>query len=264
MQAVSNLWLPIPQTVYLLKTGNLRKAREFPEDGPDPNFLVFLVSRALTNLAWNVAFAHIVPLDPTATKEQRIDALEAIRQSLASASVQSELGVYGTGLKALRQILVDGLITGKASRSPEGPFEVTDPVEFTRLDLAGEHAVHSVTKRVVLYNVRVSARELLNLRQAVLSGAVNIDELQAADGKPSRPKPSGGWQKLQWIRAREVAMEWLVDNGCPARGDGKQAELERHIASWLTNNGYEAKESSIRRHVSGWIEERRRDLGIQE
>jgi len=40
VQAVSEVWLSVPQAVFLLLTGDLERAQGFPED--DPNFLVFL------------------------------------------------------------------------------------------------------------------------------------------------------------------------------------------------------------------------------
>jgi hypothetical protein len=64
---------------------------------------------------------------------------------------------------------------------------------------------------------------------------------------PSREKPF-------WPAAREIGMAWLTDNGCPARGDGNQAGLERHVAEWLEVRGHVASESAVRRHVRCWIE----------
>jgi hypothetical protein len=62
----------------------------------------------------------------------------------------------------------------------------------------------------------------------------------------------------KWRDAGEAAMKWLDDNGWPERGDGNQAKLERYIATWLGEHGYEeAGEATIRRHVVRWIEKRR-------
>jgi hypothetical protein len=48
------------------------------------------------NEPYRLFSSGVVPPDPTATKEQRIDALVAIRQSVASASEQSEQGYMET------------------------------------------------------------------------------------------------------------------------------------------------------------------------
>jgi hypothetical protein len=57
-------------------------------------------------------------------------------------------------------------------------------------------------------------------------------------------------------------MEWLEQNGCPQKGDGEQAQLEKHIADWLSGRGHDAAEITIRRHVKGWMEEFRERIGM--
>jgi hypothetical protein len=254
VQAVPDVWLSIPQAVFLLSTGDLERARGFPEGSPD--FLVFLVARTLASKP------VFVPLGPLAEAKQRVEVWEAIRQKLAAEAPDAE--IYRLGLKALRQILADGVARGKGSRRLAGSFELIDPVEFTRVDLAMVHAIHVVTKEIVWYNVRVSGHDLLELRQLVQSSsAANLGDLSLTDSEPDRPTRSGGWQHPKWRGARNAAMAWLIDYGCPESGDGNQAELERHIASWLETRGHDAGESSIRRHVAGWIKERREELGLK-
>src|SRR5205807_8874583 len=70
---------------------------------------------------------------------------------------------------------------------------------------------------------------------------------------PSREKPF-------WPDVHVAAHEWLVENGCPAPGDGNQASLERFVAVWLENHGHEASESATRRHAARCIRERRAEL----
>lgn len=82
-------------------------------------------------------------------------------------------------------------------------------------------------------------------------GSAGANKRQAA--RPSR-------EKLFWPTARKAGLEWLRDNGCPASGDGNQAELERFVARWLENHGYDASEATVRRHVVRWIKERRAEL----
>jgi hypothetical protein len=72
------------------------------------------------------------------------------------------------------------------------------------------------------------------------------------DNKPVRP-PSR--EKEFWPAAREAAVEWLKENGCPAPNDGNQAALEKHVSEWLEDHRHEASESAIRRHVVRWIKE---------
>jgi hypothetical protein len=77
------------------------------------------------------------------------------------------------------------------------------------------------------------------------------------------PKPRGGKKAAPfWELAGVVASEWLDDNGCPAPGDGHQAELEKHITEHLGNQGHYPAESTIRRYVGRWIGKRRTELGI--
>ena len=65
---------------------------------------------------------------------------------------------------------------------------------------------------------------------------------------PSRLKPF-------WPQAEAVATRWLEENGCPRRGDGNQAILEKVVADWIDEHGWEAGESTIRRHVRTCIED---------
>jgi hypothetical protein len=245
-----NVWLSVPQAVFLLVTGDLKRAREFNEH--DPHFLVFLVARTLSSECVSV------PLDPSAGEPQRLEARKEIKQKL-SAEIPKD--IYGAGVKALCQIIGDGIVRAKGSRSLDGPVEQIDPVEFTRVNLRILHAVNAFTKAVVWYHLRISARDLIILRQLVQSGgAAPADTLSGFinHNGPSRPQRD---THPKWQGARDAAMEWLSDNGCPARRDGNQAELERHITTWLDKRGYDAGESSIRRHVAGWIKERREELG---
>lgn len=64
-----------------------------------------------------------------------------------------------------------------------------------------------------------------------------------------------------WAAAEEEAMRWLADEGYPMPGDGRQAELERHIASWLQERGHEPAEPTIRNHVRDWIAKFRVQIG---
>ena len=73
----------------------------------------------------------------------------------------------------------------------------------------------------------------------------------------SRRKGKGRIPNPVWKDAKTEAMKWLKDNGCPASGDGRQTDLEGHIADFLDSRGYDLAESTIRSHVAGWIVEYR-------
>jgi hypothetical protein len=73
----------------------------------------------------------------------------------------------------------------------------------------------------------------------------------------SRRKGKGRIPNPVWKDAKTEAMKWLKDNGCPASGDGRQTDLEGHIADFLDSRGYDLADSTIRSHVAGWIVEYR-------
>jgi hypothetical protein len=93
---------------------------------------------------------------------------------------------------------------------------------------------------------------------AITMAAARRVRSKPRDDKPVRRPPSR--EKKFWQAAREAAVEWLIENGCPAPNDGHQAELERHVTEWLEGHGYEAGESSVRRHAASWIKEYREKL----
>jgi hypothetical protein len=193
-----------------------------------------------------------VPLDSLGCIEQTAQALQLIKQKLADAPKTKN---YDAGVKALLEILSKGLARAKGSRSLGGLFELIDPVEFTRVNFKTVHAVHLATKKIIWYEVRVSGDDLLELLRQVAECTADVGQPLAGDNGFDHLNRSGHKQHPKWVRAREVAMEWLRNYGCPVRGDGKQAKLERHIASWLEDHEDEAGEATIRRHVVEWIRE---------
>jgi hypothetical protein len=44
--------------------------------------------------------------------------------------------------------------------------------------------------------------------------------------------------------ARGVAFRWLDDEGCPAPGDGRQAQLQCYMEEWLSVRGHKAGEAT--------------------
>jgi hypothetical protein len=75
---------------------------------------------------------------------------------------------------------------------------------------------------------------------------------------PTKPKPS----RLEpfWDKADAEASAWLQENGCPQRGDGEQARLEKHVADWLAARGHEPAERTVRRHVAHAIENHKKGI----
>lgn len=88
---------------------------------------------------------------------------------------------------------------------------------------------------------------------------IPTDDRKSPKALRAKPRPPSR-EKEFWSAARQIAVEWLVDNGCPIPGDGNQAELERHVTGWLEGHGHEASEAAVRRHVARWINERRAEL----
>jgi hypothetical protein len=71
------------------------------------------------------------------------------------------------------------------------------------------------------------------------------------DAAPSRQR-----ERPYWPEAREIALEWLRENGAPVPGAGEQAKLERHVTDWLAQKRKEHPvPSTVRNHVQQWIRE---------
>jgi hypothetical protein len=52
-------------------------------------------------------------------------------------------------------------VTTKASRAENGPWEIVDFMEPTRLELCGVHAVDRKTRTVILYDLRIHGFEYI-------------------------------------------------------------------------------------------------------
>src|SRR5271170_1666365 len=150
-EATLDVWLSVPRAIFYMLTGDLARTRQFR--GDDPHFLEFLVVRAVSSKS------ICVPLDSSATEDERTEAWRTLREKLAVETTDTQ--IYNVALKALGEILADGSVRTKGSRSPDGPIELIDPAEFTRVRLANVHAINEITKKIVWYDLRVSARDLL-------------------------------------------------------------------------------------------------------
>ena len=123
-------------------------------------------------------------------------------------------------------------------------------VQLSRRDL--ENWVKQVAPRETAAD-QTSEDETCEL--ASINEPASVDA--ASDGvRRQRPEPR------KWRLARVVAIIWLNDNGAPEPRDGNQAKLERHIAEFFVERGYDAGEATIRRHVTEWIREYRDALGV--
>jgi hypothetical protein len=64
------------------------------------------------------------------------------------------------------------------------------------------------------------------------------------------PRQGGRSEARYWSGAHHEIDRWLNENGCPARGDGEQAVLEKYIADWLAERADPPpSKSTIRQHV---------------
>lgn len=156
-QAVSDVWLSVPKAILLLWTGDLARVRELTE--ADPVLLVYRVARALSSKP------IIVPLNTSATEAQQVEAWQIAKKRLAAEAEGTNL--YSAALIALVDILATRRARARGSRTPDGPIEPIDQAEFTRLRVVHVDAVNERTKAVAWYDLRVSAGDLLELRQWV-------------------------------------------------------------------------------------------------
>jgi len=131
MPAIAGEWISVPQAVFLLDTGNLAEARSLAIG--DPELLVSRVVRAL-----------------------------AARTGLTTEAANNRCAALQMGLI---RVLALSWVKAKGSRTPNGQLEAVDPAEFTRLSLAGVHAVNPKTNKPVWHDLRVSAKDVLQLLQ---------------------------------------------------------------------------------------------------
>jgi hypothetical protein len=186
-RSVGDPWVSLPQAVFLLLTGDLARTLELPEDEPD--LLIFNLARALSFKP-----IVVVPLSPSATEAQRVEAWQTARKGLATDSSGADL--YAAGLSELTEILRDGRAKTKGSRTPDGPLELIDPIEITRLRLVRIHAMRKRTEAIAWYGLRVCARDLLEPRQASRPEADGDKEAAAEHRLGSRLEYLGALEQL--------------------------------------------------------------------
>lgn len=136
-------WLNVPQTAVLEVTRDIELAV-----GLTAETTPLLVIKANQRLARRIE----IPLEADADADQRRDAVEQARTALRSDSANSR---YQEAQQRVRGRLVAGVRT-KARRTPRGPYESLDPVEFIGAELEGVDAVDKKTGTVILFDVLIN------------------------------------------------------------------------------------------------------------
>src|SRR5437868_7915183 len=141
-------WLNVPQAVVLEATRDIKLALDLTEDDP-----VLLVIKANQR----IALRTVIPLEEDADDEQRRDAYRRLREERAALHGDNR---YLEVQQRLHRRLLVGVRT-KAGRTPGGPCESVDVVEFTRVELRGVDAIDKRTTAVMLYDLRINGFDLI-------------------------------------------------------------------------------------------------------
>lgn len=140
-------WLNLPQAVVLEATHDLKLALGLT--GSDPALLVMKASQQIVR--------RVIPLGANADDGQRRDALRRLRDEVAAVQ---DANPYLEAQQRVHQRLLAG-VRAKASRTPGGPSETVDPVEFTRVELRGVDAIDKRTQAVMLYDLRINGSDMI-------------------------------------------------------------------------------------------------------
>ena len=142
-------WLSVPQAVVLVATRDIELALGLTE-----NNAALLVIKANQR----IAVRAVIPLEANADNEQRRDVLTRLREERAALRDDS---LYLEAQEQLHRRLLAGVRT-KASKTPGGPCESVDVVEFTRVELRGVDAIDKRgTGAVMLYDLCINGGDLI-------------------------------------------------------------------------------------------------------
>jgi hypothetical protein len=141
-------WLDLPQAVVLEATRDINLALDLADNN---SALLLIKANQL------IALRTVIPLEADADKQQRRDAIRKLREAKTAMQDDSR---YLEAQQRVHRRLVAGVST-KASRTPGGPCESVDPVEFTRVELRGVDAIDKRTQTVSLYDLRINGVELV-------------------------------------------------------------------------------------------------------
>jgi hypothetical protein len=191
-------WLNVPQAVVLEATRNTELVCDLTDD--DPNLLVIRANQL-------IAPCIVIPLEADADEDRRLEAVRKFRE--AKTGWQRD-NPYLQAQQRVHDRLVAGVIT-KARMTVNGPWEIVDPLELTRVELAGVHAVDKTTRTVSLYDLRIHGFEYIENLTGRQIGAASassdgppeiIKELSQAPEKwdcPGDPIPTlTEWARSKW------------------------------------------------------------------
>jgi len=238
------LWLDVPQAVVLEATRDIDRAV-----GLTAETTALLVIKASNLLARRT----VIPLAADADREQRLDALRKIREARTAMADDSH---YLEAQQRVHGWLVAGVRT-KARRTPGGPYESVDPVEYTATELRGIDAIDKRTRTVMLFDLRIDA---VNLTETLTGKPIRAastypaaDEMQAKSSQDVQKWECTGdpvpilidWARSRWGEGSQALpnrFELLqVFRGQFGRvlgiNEKTMREVRRHLASREARRG---------------------------
>jgi hypothetical protein len=171
-------WLNLPQTIVLMKANQI------------------------------IAHRTAIALEPDADEEQRRAALIELRQARTAMGGNN---LYVKAQQRIHQRLISGVAT-KARRTPAGPYENIDPVEYTGVELQEFDAIAKRTQTIVLFDLRINTVDFVEKltgvritpdRADLLQSSVEVEELSPRQVEKwdctGDPLPKLiGWAQSRW------------------------------------------------------------------
>lgn len=209
--ARQQVWLTLPQAVVLRTTRDLDRALEVT--GKNPDLHLVKANQFLGRLA-------SVPLHPEVTEQESRKALRRLREENFGGKHKSR---YLEVQQKVAELLGSG-IPVRGSRKPGGALKKISPSEFTRLELRGLHAMDRLTGKVVFYDLRIEAIELLEKlgETAPHSAVLDVLDTRAERTRPQEPTSTRTeeWNVrgdptpalIEWARRRWGDDLWRLPN----------------------------------------------------
>ena len=190
-------WLNVPQTAVLEVTRDIELAV-----GLSAETTPLLIIKANQRLARRIE----IPLEANADADQRRDAVEQAKTALRSDSANRR---YREAQQRVRGRLVAGVRT-KARRTPHGPYESLDPVEFIGAELEGLDAIDKKTGTVILFDLLINLYDYVehltgqSVRpaDAASSGALGQREDRSQDVDKWECTGDPGPKLIYWARSK--------------------------------------------------------------
>jgi hypothetical protein len=197
-------WLNVQQAAVLEVTHDIELAA-----GLSAETTPLLVIKANRLLARRIE----IPLEANADADQRLDALEQARTALRCDSANRR---YLEAKNRVRGRLVAGVRT-KARRTPRGPYESLDSVEYIGAELEGMDAIDKRTGTVILFDLLIN---LYDYAEHMLGKPVRpADAASSRVSGPMREDPSQDVDK--WGCAGDPVPK-LIDWARSRWGEGSQ------------------------------------------